>query len=156
MFHSQNLNTLLAIYYFIYQTERTVIPQYFLYIINFSSQQIRNSLLCLVIERIMATIYLQRYKLSSTINLFIGLTIWSYASSAVYMVIRALGNEKLLFLIFYFWYSFDGNLKLKNMNSIFFSQLWAVFHAIWWSFNVVYVCNPCVYFGCLQYSIFTQ
>ena len=50
-------------------------------LISFASQQIRFSMFLIVLERIIATIKLEGYKLESSLTLFWGLTLFTYLVS---------------------------------------------------------------------------
>ena len=83
----------MAVWYLTMDTENHVVLQLIRALLAFCSQQIRASLIVIVIERIIATIFLERYKLSSQLSLFWGLTIFTYLTSLLYWVLATLGNH---------------------------------------------------------------
>ena len=74
----------MAIYYIAFNSLQNIVIEVFRLSINFSSQQIRNALLTVALERIVATIKLEKYKMATKFSLFCYLTLLSYSTSAVY------------------------------------------------------------------------
>ena len=77
----------ISAYYLIFYPQPHFVIDILETLINFSSQQIRHTLLIFIAERIIATIFLERYILASKIILFVCLTVFSYSATAFYMIL---------------------------------------------------------------------
>ena len=74
----------LAIYYLIYQTQQHFTIEILKTLLAFSTQQIRNSFLFIIFERIYATVKLEKYTMHSKLQLFWALNALSLTASLLY------------------------------------------------------------------------
>uniref|UniRef100_A0AC35F8N1 Uncharacterized protein n=1 Tax=Panagrolaimus sp. PS1159 TaxID=55785 RepID=A0AC35F8N1_9BILA len=74
----------LSTVYLIHHDEKVFLFEIVRNVVTISSQQIRNSLFVIVIERIFATIWFEKYRFSSKGSLFLWLSVFSYFWAILY------------------------------------------------------------------------